>query len=762
MHVANTGDVDAEGAGFAEDLSAVPGGATVGDDQATSGTLTYSKPLLKWEGDVPAGDSVEVRYAVRASGDRISIPTVDARAGRTCRSTAAGPPAGGPPVADAPADEQTDAPADAPADEQTDERVGGQADDQVGERRAPAGETGATAAPAEESVESGVARPKGSAESPAETGRARPGAKAGARRAPIPFSNRYANNYRGAVTRAANAVVTCYPPAVADCATRQNGSGNNNVAATFIDVDSDATTFNSSTAGLTLSADAQVEYARLYWGGRSQSTTDTPGLPTGNRLAPNINLRGQVLIRAPGDTAYRTITASAADIGDTPDNVTTGGIVYGASADVTSLVAAAGAGTYTVGNVQTARGSDGLGAFGGWSLVVAYRDPSLPLRNISVFDGFLQQQNGAADTTINLTGFRTPTIGTVNVQLGEIAFDGDNAILGDSLSIQSTNGPLTVLSDALHPANNFFNSTIATLGSQVTNRNPTYTNTLGYDSSIVDASSAFRNNDTSARFVFTTAGDAYWPHAFFTQIDLRQANLQVTKTAQVIGGGTPAPGTVVQYTVNVTNVGDDNAIGVLLSDPIPANTVYVPGSIAVASGPNTGSKTDIPGDDQAQFVDNQVSAQLGTGANATSGGTLAPGQSTSLTFRVTLAPNSPGTTVTNTASIRFSSSDTPTQQGTSAGNTSTVVPVQVSSLALLKTASPSTVTAAGRTVTYSYAVTNTGQTTLTGVGVTNTVFSGSGTPSAVTCPVTTLAPGASTTCTRTYVTTQADVDAGTI
>jgi hypothetical protein len=34
---------------------------------------------------------------------------------------------------------------------------------------------------------------------------------------------------------------------------------------------------------------------------------------------------------------------------------------YGASADVTSLVAAAGGGTYTVGNIQAGRGSDGLG-----------------------------------------------------------------------------------------------------------------------------------------------------------------------------------------------------------------------------------------------------------------------------------------------------------------------------------------------------------------------------------------------------------------
>ena len=71
-------------------------------------------------------------------------------------------------------------------------------------------------------------------------------------------------------------------------------------------------------------------------------------------------------------------------------------------------------------------------------------------------------------------------------------------------------------------------------------------------------------------------------------------------------------------------------------------------------------------------------------------------------------------------------------------------------------------TAAGQTVTYHYLVANTGNTTLTGVSAVDTAFSGSGTPPVVTCPVTTLAPQASTTCTGTYAVTQADIDAGSV
>ena len=62
-------------------------------------------------------------------------------------------------------------------------------------------------------------------------------------------------------------------------------------------------------------------------------------------------------------------------------------------------------------------------------------------------------------------------------------------------------------------------------------------------------------------------------------------------------------------------------------------------------------------------------------------------------------------------------------------------------------------------ITYSYRVTNTGNVTLTSVGVTDPMPG----LSAINCNgVTSLAPGASVTCTATYTTTQADVDAGSI
>ena len=83
-------------------------------------------------------------------------------------------------------------------------------------------------------------------------------------------------------------------------------------------------------------------------------------------------------------------------------------------------------------------------------------------------------------------------------------------------------------------------------------------------------------------------------------------------------------------------------------------------------------------------------------------------------------------------------------------------------LTVQKSASPTTIAQAGDQVTYSFLVTNTGNSDLSNIAVNETSFTGTGTPPVVTCPVTTLAPGASTTCTATYTATQADANAGTI
>ena len=85
-----------------------------------------------------------------------------------------------------------------------------------------------------------------------------------------------------------------------------------------------------------------------------------------------------------------------------------------------------------------------------------------------------------------------------------------------------------------------------------------------------------------------------------------------------------------------------------------------------------------------------------------------------------------------------------------------IVPVlPATSISLSKSTASTGYNAAGQTIPYSYLVTNSGATTLTGVSVSDNKVS-------VSCPSTTLAKGASETCTATYTVTQADVDSGSV
>ncbi|WP_179388136.1 DUF7507 domain-containing protein [Psychromicrobium silvestre] len=139
----------------------------------------------------------------------------------------------------------------------------------------------------------------------------------------------------------------------------------------------------------------------------------------------------------------------------------------------------------------------------------------------------------------------------------------------------------------------------------------------------------------------------------------------------------------------------------------------------------------------------------------------------------------PGASVTCTASYVVEQADVDrgtihnaaTAQGvTPAGDpvdsnesTADVPELPAASLTFKKTVAETSLVA-GETLHYSFLVTNTGNVTLAPVAVNEATFTGIGSMSAVSCPAgaTSLAPGASVTCTASYVVEQADVDRGTV
>ena len=199
-------------------------------------------------------------------------------------------------------------------------------------------------------------------------------------------------------------------------------------------------------------------------------------------------------------------------------------------------------------------------------------------------------------------------------------------------------------------------------------------------------------------------------------------SLQVTKSASTLN--VSAVGQVVTYSFLVNNDGNQTVSGIAVSDvftspagdpsPVVAcpQTTLAPGATMTCTATHTVTQADF----NNGFLSNA----------ATASGTSPSGAQV------------------------ISTSDP------------TTVMVSKPQLTLVKTASPTTVSAVGQTVTYSFGVTNTGNVTITGIGVSDTQAAPAGPASAATCPRTTLAPGDSTICSATYVTTQADLDHGSI
>ncbi len=220
--------------------------------------------------------------------------------------------------------------------------------------------------------------------------------------------------------------------------------------------------------------------------------------------------------------------------------------------------------------------------------------------------------------------------------------------------------------------------------------------------------------------------------------------------------------------INTATVRGTTPLGATLS-PVPSNTIAIPAaqtpSLTIVKATTTLAVstvgTVIPYNfDVTNNGNVTLSAIIITDTNAT--GITCP-----------TAPLSPGATVTCTAShtVTQADLDAGTIQNTASvvgkqpngalttpvGSNTVVVPVTTSpSLSVVKATSTASFTSAGDVVSYTFTVTNTGNLTMHAIAVTDPQVTG------ISCPVTTLAPGASTICTATHVVTLADLNTGSI
>lgn len=367
-----------------------------------------------------------------------------------------------------------------------------------------------------------------------------------------------------------------------------------------------------TTAVLNLPPGAAVTHAFLYWG----ASLSAAGVDT------------QVLLDRPGGFS-QMITASK--------SYQAGNNSYQSVADITALVQANGSGAYRVSDIEMRNILNVLdsNAFGGWWMVVLYQDPNEPLRNLAVYEGMDAVAMGQPQNVL-LSGFVVPNAG-FDAKLGVITFEGDDVTTGDQLFF---NGG--ALSDGQNPADNFFNGTRSYLGMPVSTPGDlpqmpgTARSLSGLDLDVVDVAGQLSAGQTSVPIQAVSNSDVYFLAGWVTSISTYRPDFSTsTKTAVDLNGGALVPGDEIQYTLVVTNTGNDASIHTVLKDTLPAQLSYVAGSLQITQGPNAGTKTDMAADDQGEYTSGNktITVRLGTGADGMQGGSLGIGESTTFVFK---------------------------------------------------------------------------------------------------------------------------------
>ena len=384
-------------------------------------------------------------------------------------------------------------------------------------------------------------------------------------------------------------------------------TNNNNNAMQYVDVDTDATTWNSSSANLIFSTEngavntcTNIVYAGLYWTGRSTAdgANTSPNEFTvtkninGTSVTKNFNKR-KILFKGPISNSYSQFEANENAI-YYPNN--SDAFIYSAYTDVTEYVRQNGIGSYMAADIALVEGNgSGTGYSGGWGLVVIYENSKLKHRDITLFDGHAFVLNSTTNGyNLEVTGFNTLQTGHVGVKLGIMASEGDVGLNGDYFQIQK-NSDLSFmkLHHSQNAIDNFFNSSITN-----TNRNPVLANNTGIDIGTFEISnennSIIGNNQTATNFRYGTVGDTYAIFAIVLAVDSYLPQVENTLSISQINNVpfTPdiqaSPGQEIELNLAIKNIENEPISDFKIVIPLPYNATYIEGS-AVGSNANTTS-----------------------------------------------------------------------------------------------------------------------------------------------------------------------------
>ncbi|MEZ4224228.1 MAG: DUF3344 domain-containing protein [Polyangiaceae bacterium] len=379
-----------------------------------------------------------------------------------------------------------------------------------------------------------------------------------------------------------------------------------------------------TSATLVLPPGAQVTYARLYWSALKV------GADADKQVTFDMN--GGAVANVTADDSWVESYGFATH----PD-----WYYYQSTADVTSIVAAAGAGDYRVTGVSALplTGIEVDRAFSAWTLVVFYDNQGDELRNLALFDGFTSIDPGLAGqekAEVTLSGFLVPP--GFSARMTAFTYEGDTVYTGDSFTFNGQK-----LSNAENPIDNFFNGGRSYLGNPVSGAldvpklSGKPGTMAGYDLDTADVTSLVKAGDSKAIVGAASDLDIFLLGGFVTSVTNKAPDyLGFSKSATDLNGGALRPGDEVEYVLSAKNGGNDPSVGTVLTDVLDSGLDFVPGSLELVAGGAIGLKTDAVDGDEAEYdaATRTVRVRLGVGASASAGGTVAVGETVTVRFRV--------------------------------------------------------------------------------------------------------------------------------
>ena len=286
-------------------------------------------------------------------------------------------------------------------------------------------------------------------------------------------------------------------------------------------------TGTSSTTTLSLNSTDVIEKAYLYWAGSGDGDFE-------------VNLNSDVITPDRTFSFFRIFN----DVTFT---------YFSAFKDVTSLIQATGNGDYTLSNLDISPFEElhfqRKTNFAGWAIVIIYKNNTLPLNQVNVYDGL----QGVPDA-LSITLSSLNVIDDNNSKVGFVAWEGDAGLATEEFRMNGT-----LLSNTLNPPNNVFNGTNSVTGSSTL---------YNMDLDIYDIQNNIAIGDTSAEISLSSFQDFVMINTVVTKLNsqLPDATVSIDSVEKQCDSKT----IVVNYTVSNLNC----------TNPLPAGTpisIYING-----------------------------------------------------------------------------------------------------------------------------------------------------------------------------------------